>query len=76
MEASTARYGLGLGYLLHLVVLPALAILSSAAQGKEGDPFSLPAKQEWRAQCLEPLFPSKEGDCGESTLWGKGASQF
>lgn len=39
LEAAAARYGLGLGYLLQMVVLPALAILSasspgSAAQGK------------------------------------------
>lgn len=37
--AAAARYGLGLGYVLQMVVLPALAILSasspgSAAQGK------------------------------------------
>lgn len=44
LEAAAARYGLGLGYLLQMVVLPALAILSasspgSAAQGKAA--FSL-----------------------------------
>lgn len=42
LRATAARCGLGLGYLLQMLVLPALALLSasgtgSAAQGK-GDP--------------------------------------
>ncbi|KAJ7327123.1 hypothetical protein JRQ81_016882 [Phrynocephalus forsythii] len=33
LEAAAARYGLGLGYLLQMVVLPALAILSASSPG-------------------------------------------
>lgn len=46
LEGTAARCGLGLGYLLQTVVLPALAVLGasrpgSAAQGKERDRRSL-----------------------------------
>lgn len=62
LEAAAARYGLGLGYLLQMVVLPALAILSasspgSAAQGK------LPFPARARLLALGGRLPWRRRDC-------------
>ncbi|KAF7252494.1 Netrin receptor UNC5C [Varanus komodoensis] len=49
LEATAARYGLGLGYLLQMVVLPALAILSASSPGSAAQ--EKPKTAKWHPLC-------------------------
>ncbi|EPY75301.1 hypothetical protein CB1_001710001 [Camelus ferus] len=63
LRATAARCGLGLGYVLQMLVLPALALLSASGTGSaaQGAPRQLPGAL-WR--CTAHLDPRTQPAAG------------